>query len=154
MQVPWLQEDTACFQPVRATHAFTHGPWYDSVAVEGDGRAIWYAKLLLLFWWGGEQCAYVQWYQVDGRRGLEGRDVLVKEGCKRVKLCNDFSVISLLSIKERIRVIPDLAQYMQDPNLYRTHPERFWQYISPFGWDRLPPDNRQIELDEDGCEAS
>lgn len=153
MQVPWLPEDTACFQPVRATHSFTHGPWYDSVAVEGEGRAIWYAKLLLLFWWAGEQYAYVQWYQEDDSRGLPKRDLLVREGCKRVKLCSDFSVISLFSIKERIRVIPDLTQYMQDPGSYSTHPEKFWYYVSAFGWDGMPPDNRKIELDKDGCET-
>lgn len=152
--MPWLPEDTACFQPVRATHSFTHGPWFDSVAVEGEGRVIWYAKLLLLFWWGGEQCAYVQWYQVDDSRGTESRDLLVKEGCTRVKLCNDFSVIALSSIRERVRVIPDLTQHMQNPDLFRTHPERLWQYVSAYGWDRLPPDNRKVALDQHGCDMS
>lgn len=131
---------------------FTHGPWYDSVAVDGEGGAVWYAKLLLLFWWGGQECAYVQWYQEDDSRGLGNRDIMVREGCMKVKLCSDYSVISLQSIKERVRVVPDLTQYMADPDLYRKSPEKLWRYVSAFCWDRMPPDNRKITLDKDGCD--
>lgn len=149
--MPWLAPDLALFQTVHAAADFTTAPWYDSVAVQGTDGETWYAKLLLLFRWGQEQLAFVQWYQTDVRPATQKNDLLVKNGCLKARLVRDYAVIKLQSIQERVRVIPDMTSYMKNPERYKSHPEDFWQYISVFGWDRYPADNRKVQLDEEGC---
>ncbi len=130
--VPWLPQDEAELQTVRATPNFFGKPVFDCVRVQvqperrGDPDAE-FATLRHLFTLPGDperKLALIRWFNRTGRE-----DILTQAGC--VSLClGPYDVIDLDSVSRREYVMPDFKS--EDDNIKGQFHTCVWK------WSRVP----------------
>lgn len=130
--VPWMTDEEAMLQTVRACYDFHGKPWFDCVKFNGPrGGQEEYGQLRLLFrvHVGGEKkdCAFVRLFTMLART-LANEDVLTRHGCLRLRWAENeesshvFCVIPLSSIISKEYIVPD----------FRVGGNYF--HVSPFKW--------------------
>ena len=135
MQMPWNEATgLRCVQALHASHEYHSKEWYDSVAILQDG-VLSYAKLLLIFWAGNHQLAFVQWY-----KKRRSQDVLTKEGCTPLEWDLDHSGKHKCSVIDMSKILR--REYV--PRDFSSDPEQGRFHVSVFKWSRYLPDTRDL----------
>eukprot|EP00955_Chlamydomonas_euryale_P035304 350068-Chlamydomonas_euryale.AAC.2 len=152
-RVEWLT--STADTPLQTVHAHPHyhnKPWFDRVSVyttdEPNGTLhspVWFAERRLWFRLGDVLLAFVRWFQ---QQRAEPYDVLAKNlGCTPLSWEHDpatrnrgrYQVIGALSIRAWIHsmhpyIVPNFVRELgPDGECIHFH-------VSPFKWDRPPPD--------------